>query len=138
GFASLTKLMWSYNRFIHNQCTLTFCPSPSTAAMLHMQRFRHLRIWPRGVDTTFFQPECRSAEVRASWLKKRWQSDDKVVLLYVGRLSWEKNLRLLVQAYRAMDHRHCHLVVVGDGPAHQEIQQELAGLPTTFTGYLSS
>jgi glycosyltransferase involved in cell wall biosynthesis len=135
--APLTKPMWSYNRFMHNQCALTFCPSPSTAAMLQEQGFHHLRIWPRGVDTTLFQPECRSAEVRTSWLQDRGQENDRVVLLYVGRLSWEKNLRLLVQAYRGMDHRHCHLVVVGDGPARAEMQQELASLPATFTGYLS-
>jgi glycosyltransferase involved in cell wall biosynthesis len=51
-------------------------------------------------------------------------------------VSWEKNLRLLTHAYRAMDHEHCHLVVVGDGPALKEIQQEVADLPVTFTGYL--
>jgi len=27
-------------------------------------------------------------------------------------------------------------VIVGDGPALKEVQQELAGLPVTFTGYL--
>ena len=51
-------------------------------------------------------------------------------------VSWEKNLRLLIHAYRAMDHEHCHLVIVGDGPALKEIQQEVADLPVTFTGYL--
>ncbi len=37
-----------------------------------------------------------------------------------------------------MDHDRCHLVIVGDGPALVEVQQRLAGLPVTFTGYLSS
>lgn len=36
-----------------------------------------------------------------------------------------------------MDHRHCHLVLVGNGPAYAEIRRELADLPVTFTGYLS-
>ncbi len=36
-----------------------------------------------------------------------------------------------------MDHDHCHLVIVGDGPAFAEVQQKLVGLPATFTGYLS-
>jgi glycosyltransferase involved in cell wall biosynthesis len=35
-----------------------------------------------------------------------------------------------------MDHEHCHLVIVGDGPALKETQQEVADLPVTFTGYL--
>ncbi len=57
-------------------------------------------------------------------------------MLYVGRISWEKNLRLLTSAYRQMDHTRCHLVIVGDGPALREIRQEVADLPVTFTGYL--
>ena len=137
GFPMLTRPMWAYNRFLHNHCSLTFCPSPSTADLLYKQGFQHLRVWPRGVETTLFQPGRRSLELRASWLHSREQPTEKAVLLYVGRISWEKNLRLLIQVYRGMDHRHCHLVMVGNGPAYSEIQQELAGLPVTFTGYLS-
>src|ERR1700730_776246 len=90
GFALLMKPMWSYNRFIHNQCSMTFCPSPSTAAMLRGQGFHNPRIWPRGVDTTLFQPERGSAGLRASWLAASRliagrQPHDKVVLLYVWR-----------------------------------------------------
>lgn len=136
GFPLLTRPMWQYNRFIHNQCRLTFCPSPSTAGMLRLQGFEHLRIWPRGVDTTLFQPTRRNATIRASWLKGRGQAENRVILLYVGRVSWEKNLRLLMQAYRSMNHDQCHLVIVGDGPAHAELQQELHDVPVTLTGYL--
>ncbi len=136
GFPHLTKPMWSYLRLIHNQCALTFCPSPSMARTLQKNGFQHLRIWPRGVDTALFHPERRSQELRASWLTGRERPNDTTVLLYVGRISWEKNLRLLAQAYRAMDHEHCHLVIVGDGPALKEIQHEVADLPVTFTGYL--
>jgi glycosyltransferase involved in cell wall biosynthesis len=137
GFPLLTKPMWYYNRFIHSQCALTFCPSPSTAAMLRLQGFSHLRIWPRGVDTTIFHPGRRDEELRATWLASREQPENKVVLLYVGRISWEKNLNLLVQAYQQMDTQHCHLVMVGDGPALAEIQQKLASYPVTYTGYLT-
>ena len=132
GFPILTQPMWSYNRFIHNQCSLTFCPSPSTAKMLRAQGFQNVRIWPRGVDASLFRPTRRDETLRSSWL----QGTEKVVLLYAGRISWEKNLRLLIQAYQEMDHSHCHLVIVGDGPALREVKQELEGLPVTFTGYL--
>ena len=132
GFTLLAQPMWSYNRFIHNQCALTFCPSPSTASMLGTQGFQRVRIWPRGVDISSFRPEQRDASKRASWL----DGSEKVVLLYAGRVSWEKNLRLLIKAYQEMDHTNCHLVIVGDGPALREIKQELDGLPVTFTGYL--
>lgn len=137
GFSLLGKPMWLYNRLMHSSCAMTFCPSLSTAAMLRLQGFTNLRIWPRGVNTILFRPERRSQELRQRWLGDSGQPAHKAVLLYVGRVSWEKNLRLLVQTYRRMDARQCHLVIVGDGPASAEIQQELAGLPVTFTGYLS-
>ncbi|HXZ03485.1 MAG TPA: glycosyltransferase family 1 protein, partial [Ktedonobacteraceae bacterium] len=136
GFPQLTKPMWSYYRVLHSQCALTFCPSPSMARMLQTHGFQNLRIWSRGVDTTLFRPERRSQELRAFWLTGRKRSDGTTVLLYVGRISREKNLRLLTQAYRAMDRENCHLVIVGDGPALKEVQQDVADLPVTFTGYL--
>jgi glycosyltransferase involved in cell wall biosynthesis len=136
GFPHLTRPMWSYNRVIHSQCALTFCPSPSMARMLQIHGFQHLRIWPRGVDTALFHPGRKSQELRASWLAGRERSDETTVLLYVGRISWEKNLHLLTQAYRALDREHCHLVIVGDGPALKEMQHEVADLHVTFTGYL--
>lgn len=64
-------------------------------------------------------------------------NQDKVVILYVGRISWEKNLRILVESFKKMNHEEFHLVIVGDGPAKQTIQTQLE--PTggvTFTGYL--
>jgi len=136
GFPQLTKPMWSYYRVLHSRCALTFCPSPSMARMLQTHGFQNLRIWSRGVDTALFRPERRSQELRASWLTGRKRSDGTTVLLYVGRISREKNLRLLTQAYRAMDRENCHLVIVGDGPALKEVQQDVADLPVTFTGYL--
>jgi glycosyltransferase involved in cell wall biosynthesis len=100
--------------------------------VLRSQGFQRVRIWPRGVDITAFRPEQRDASLRTSWLS----GSDKVVMLYAGRVSWEKNLRLLIKAYQGMDHTNCHLVMVGDGPALREIKQELDGMPVTFTGYL--
>ncbi len=137
GFSIFTRPMWSYNRFIHNQCALTFCPSPSTASVLRKEGFERVRFWPRGVDTTLFRPQRRSESLRAAWLSARANPEEKVILLYAGRVSWEKNLRLLMAAYRAMDHTRCHLVIVGNGPALKEAQQEVAETPVTFTGYLT-
>jgi len=61
-----------------------------------------------------------------------------VKILYVGRVSKEKNLELLVKAYsklaRSMD-KIC-LAVVGDGPYMDEMRRALNGTPAVFTGYL--
>ncbi|GAA5798336.1 hypothetical protein HPULCUR_003738 [Helicostylum pulchrum] len=52
----------------------------------------------------------------------RLSDSNKSIILYVGRVSYEKNIKLAIKAYRAMDHMHCHLVIVGHGLAFDEIQ----------------
>ncbi|CDO55607.1 conserved hypothetical protein [Geotrichum candidum] len=69
---------------------------------------------------------------------------EKTILLYVGRISWEKNLRVLVDAYLKMNHELFHLVIVGDGPARKSIKTLLttttndgqSHCEASFTGYL--
>lgn len=65
-------------------------------------------------------------------------------MLYVGRISWEKNLRLLVEAFRGLEvasvdgaRPACQLVFVGDGPARVELEALCAsyGLGAVFMGY---
>lgn len=63
-----------------------------------------------------------------------------VVLLYVGRLSWEKNLRLLVASYAKLNsllRARSKLVFVGDGPARQALETECGhlGLAALFLGH---
>ncbi|GAA96921.1 glycosyltransferase family 4 protein [Mixia osmundae IAM 14324] len=168
GFSWLTSTMWKLKRTLHGKCAITFCPSPSTARMLATHDFQNLRIWSRGVDNTLFSPAQRSDELRASWgVKQRdlsandefalpppYLADgladagidrESVVILYVGRLSWEKNLRLLVEAFKTIVESasdampHCKLVFVGDGPARSDMAAlcKQYGLDAHFTGHKS-
>jgi len=69
-----------------------------------------------------------------------WGAEGKTVLLYVGRVSWEKNLRCLARAYLEVWKRRkdVHLVVTGDGPARTELEGMFLDVKAsvTFTGYL--
>ncbi len=50
--------------------------------------------------------------------------ESKSVVLYVGRISWEKNLRLLIEAFKLLPtsvRAKAKLVFVGDGPARAEL-----------------
>lgn len=132
GFPRLEGPTWAYRRFLHNQCALTLCPSPSTASKLIRRGFQGVGVWPRGVDTTLFSPDRRSEE----WRRKVAGNEQARIVLYVGRLSHEKNLGLLVDAFRGLDVPTTRLVLVGDGPARGELERHLAGYPVTFTGYL--
>ena len=61
-------------------------------------------------------------------------------MLHVGRLSPEKNLALLAEAWDQVSTqdtsgRKLHLVIVGDGPARAELQRRLPH--AVFTGALT-
>jgi glycosyltransferase involved in cell wall biosynthesis len=60
-------------------------------------------------------------------------------LLYVGRVSVEKNLPLLVEIMKdlARRGRQVELVVAGDGPYRKPMEEALSGLPVRFLGYCS-
>ena len=99
--------MWAIQRYLHGRCALTFCPSPSTARMLSEHGFDNLRIWARGADTVLFNPAKRDPVLRAQWAQGitppplssadrrtvELPADNDLVLLFVGRIAWEKNLR---------------------------------------------
>lgn len=131
GLGVLKEPTWAYRRFLHNQCAATLCPSPSTAKVLREHGFERVHLWPRGVDSVLFTPERRSEAYRATL-----QATEKTrLLLYVGRLSHEKNIMLLADAFRAVADENTRLVIVGDGPARAELEASMQGLPVIFTGY---
>ncbi len=58
-------------------------------------------------------------------------------LLYCGRVSVEKNLPLLVDAFRQLcrTRNDAALVIAGDGPYLAEMKKKLSGTPAYFLGY---
>jgi len=131
----IVQIMWKYMVWFYNQMDLVFVPSRSTAEELQQQGVNgdKMRIFPRGVDLQLFHPGKRNG-----FLESRFQVRDETKLLYVGRVSKEKNLEILVRVFKRLiqENSGIHLVVVGDGPYLEEMQRELAGTPCTFTGYL--
>lgn len=71
--------------------------------------------------------------------QKQYKLPQGVKLLYVGRVSKEKNLHLLTEAFRRLvnEGEQVQLVIVGDGPYLEEMRVEMKSLPCCFTGYLS-
>jgi hypothetical protein len=61
--------------------------------MLNQRGFNNVRIWPRGADLVAFNPKRRSAALRRRWGVESAYGPPKTAVLFVGRLSWEKNLR---------------------------------------------
>ncbi|MEN9886505.1 MAG: hypothetical protein RL758_1083, partial [Pseudomonadota bacterium] len=121
GVSWLHKPIAAYLRKFHNQAHCTMVPTPGLQKDLAALGFERLLVVARGVDTQRFMPARRDAALRSQW----GVAPDDLVVLSVGRLAPEKNLRLLVQAYEAMlaVNPRCRLVVVGDGPEREAFQQ---------------
>lgn len=67
-------------------------------------------------------------------------AESKTVILYVGRISWEKNIRLLIEAFKLLPlnvQNNAKLVFVGDGPARGDLTRlcKKHNLDATFMGH---
>ena len=63
--------------------------------------------------------------------------EDEPLVLYVGRLSREKDLDQLLEPIRALAPEGVRMAFVGSGPGRRELEELFAGTPTVFTGYLA-
>jgi glycosyltransferase involved in cell wall biosynthesis/predicted metal-dependent phosphoesterase TrpH len=87
---------------------------------------------PPGVDTARFHPGQRDP---GAWSERGVREPRR--LLYCGRVSVEKNLPVLAEAFRGLCQlrRDAALVVAGDGPYLEAMRRALKGLPAYFLGY---
>jgi glycosyltransferase involved in cell wall biosynthesis len=129
----LQDLVFRYLRAFHNRTTGTLVASGDLRSRLQDDGVRNVSVLGRGVDVRLFAPERRCAGLRHRW----GLSDGNLTALYVGRLAPEKNVRLAIQAYRAMQRRNPSIkfILVGDGPIRGVLQRDhpdliFAGLRT--------
>ena len=130
-------LTWKFMIWYYDQMDQIYVSSQNSFDELTERGIKaeKIRIMPRGINTEVFHPSKRcdiltsNFEVNADALK----------FLYVGRVSREKNLPLLVDAFKTLctTSDKVHLTVVGDGPYADEMKGMLKEHPVTFTGYLS-
>ncbi len=114
----------------YGQCDVVLSPSASADARLGELGIEAERIgrWDRGVDLARFSPGRRDAG-RAT--------PGRITVLYAGRLTREKGVNLLADAYLAalgQDPR-LHLVLAGGGPEEAVLKERL-GDTATFLGWL--
>lgn len=112
----------------------TYAPMSATfGASVHMLRklrsmgLRRLFHTPLGVETHHFSPAKRDLERR----RQLGIADDERVLLYLGRLSPEKGIDLLLKAWpRLAGSPGLRLVIAGHGPREAEVNALAARHPS--------
>ena len=135
GSELAATVMRRYLRWVYGTCRTVMVPSEDARRRLVADRWQadRLTTWTRGVDVRTFRPERRSA-----LLRERWRvCERRPAVLYVGRVSREKDLAMLPLLLSVLHARqyHCRLIVVGSGPMLPELR---AACPdAVFTGTLA-
>ena len=118
-------------RTVFNSSDYSLAPSRRVQRQMQELGVKRVGWWRRGVDADQFHPRFRSRDMRREMAGAH---ADATLLLYVGRLSHEKQLHHIRPALEAMP--DTRLVLVGDGPARESLERQFAGLPVNFMGYL--
>ena len=92
---------------------------------------KNVGLWGRGVDAERFNPHYRTLDIRR---RLSGGHPDDVILLYVGRLSSEKQLDQIRPVLENVP--NTRLALVGNGPARADLEAHFAGLPVQFMGYM--
>jgi phosphatidylinositol alpha 1,6-mannosyltransferase len=106
--------------------SVVYAPNRELCGMLERSTGKPCHLMPRGVDTELFMPA-----------RRRRTADGRLVLGYVGRLSVEKNVALLVRIERelaAMGAAGVEFAIVGHGDEEAMLRRELKSVE--FKGVL--
>jgi alpha-1,6-mannosyltransferase len=112
---------WSYVRRLGRMVRATLAPSDFVARELERQGVDRVVRVSLGVDLGRFHPGRRAA---AAETRRRHGLPEGPLAVYVGRLAAEKEVDLLLTAWREVERRTgARLVLVGDGPARRRLHR---------------
>jgi len=130
----LESVAWNYMHWFYGQLDTVFVNSEEYRQSWISRGLdpAKLRIFPRGLDTELFNPTRRNP---AFW-EKFGVTNGKVRLLYVGRISKEKDLDVLAKSYQQLrdEGLSIQLLFVGHGPYSEALSETVPD--AVFTGYL--
>lgn len=124
-------LVWQALRVRHKQAAINLCTSAAMVEKLVAHGISRVGLWQRGIDTEVFHPSRAARQMREHLSQGH---PDSPILLYVGRLSPEKNIEELRNFLNAVP--ECRLAIVGGGPHKEKLVKHFSGTPTSFVGYL--
>jgi len=116
----LEFISWNYLRKLYNRCDRVFVPSISIMEELRDKGFKTTEYLPHGIDLNVFSDVYKSD----TW-KKSLDIEGKKVILFVGRLVWEKDLRTFAEIYDLLTNirNDISFVIVGDGPIRRDLKK---------------
>lgn len=124
GLRLLTPLVWRWLIHFHRPARFIHTPGVVVRDELVRRGLRNTVVWGRGVDTLYFHAARRDS----GWRRWLGGGDDTMIVLHVGRLAAEKNLKVLVdswtRAHRFLGPR-ASFVIAGDGPERNSVASRI-------------
>ena len=136
GRLSKTKLMSN----LYHKFNVTLCSSAAASqSCLEMGVHNVQKLSFLGIDVSRYSPDFRDRKCLKTWLNIEEQ--DHKVVLFLGRLAFEKRIDLLIKAFIKLKRQEpkLSLIVAGDGPidAVERVKQLARQIPHIhFTGFL--
>ncbi|MEM5793464.1 MAG: glycosyltransferase, partial [Candidatus Aenigmatarchaeota archaeon] len=124
-FDEISKnILWSIMKYFFENSSLILVKNKETKKELSRQIETPVEIFSSGIDPLEFSPNFR-------------KKHKKIRLIYVGRLSEEKNLDFLAEILNneiLPKYKNLEVWIVGDGPKKEELKKKLKA---KYTGFLT-
>ncbi|MEW6749217.1 MAG: glycosyltransferase family 1 protein [Candidatus Micrarchaeota archaeon] len=124
-------------KHVFGMADVVTAPTKELANELRSYGLTNVMHLPNGIDFSRFK--CSEREVNA--FKRKHKTAGKKVILYLGRISFEKKIDHLFEAYHEIEREDRMLVVAGGGPYLKQFKKfaKALGLKNVvFTGFLKS
>lgn len=137
GTKTIGNLLWNYARSVYDRCDLNISPSQFVKEDMQRHQFsRPILVCNNGISIDLQKTDKK----KQSALSKKYGLNDHKVVLYVGRLSKEKAVDKLINVFALVkkEVRKSKLLIVGDGPVKQDLEEQARKLglaeSVVFTG----
>lgn len=126
--------------YLYKKFNVTLCSSAAASQSCIEMGVPNVKTIPfLGIDVSSYSPNNREPECLKTWLSEAEQ--DHKVILFLGRLAYEKRIDLLIEAFIKLKSQEpkLSLIIVGDGPTDavnqaKKIAQQINHIH--FTGFL--
>ncbi len=137
----MTRFSHRYIRILAKSASTLTGPSQKCAEYFKQAGVdKAVNVIPNSVELDAFKPENISEERKAAFRAKYHISDDQMIACFVGRLGREKSVDVILDNWAACitPEDKIHLIVIGDGPCKEELEEQAERLGisdmVTFTG----
>jgi 1,2-diacylglycerol 3-alpha-glucosyltransferase len=123
-------------KFVYSMADVSTAPTNELVKELKKYGIKNARRLINGIDLK----ALKSSRDNVEKIRKRYSiSANKKIILYVGRIGFEKRLEVLFNSMKRLKSKDCCLLVVGSGPQlenYKELVQDKGLKNVIFTGYI--